>query len=308
MMTRYEMQKTIVSELSFEGVALHSGKRVVLKIRPSQPGSGILFRRTDLEGSNPIFADFRSIHSTDLNTTLSNGEAKVSTVEHLLGALVFAQVDNAIIELDGPEVPIMDGSGKPFFDGILRVGVCEQDLPRKYLRLLQTVEFSQADKWIKMVPSSRRFMQTAIEFRTQVIGQQCASLDLASKDMFEVLSSRTFCHVNDVNAMRKAGLALGGSLENAVVVSEEGILNPGGLRHSFEFAKHKLLDLVGDMSLIGFPIIGDVLAYKSGHGLHATFLKMISENLEKHFQVIHLEKTVIPNSMEASSISQMALV
>lgn len=302
------MQKTIKSEVSFEGVALHSGKRVLLRIRPSQPGSGVLFRRTDLESSNPVFADHRSIHSTDLNTTLSNGDARVSTVEHLLGALVFAQVDNAIIELDGPEVPIMDGSGKPFFDAILKVGLCDQELPRKYLRLLQTVEFSQADKWIKIIPSQRRFMQTSIEFRTPIIGHQSASLDFDGKGMMDILSSRTFCHVNDVSAMRKAGLALGGSLENAVVVSEEGILNPGGLRHSFEFAKHKLLDLVGDMSLIGYPIIGDVFAFKSGHGLHATFLKMISENLEKYFQVINLEKIHQDSPSKEAMMSQVALV
>jgi len=257
------------------GIALHSGKIVRLEIHPAAVNTGIVFKRVDLPGMPSVQAHVSNIQSTDLNTTIALGEAKVATIEHLMAAFAGIGIDNALVKIDGPEVPVMDGSASPFIERILYAGVAPQNAQRKYFVVREAFEFSAGDKWIKVEPAHSARFEMHIDFKSQVIGRQSYGFDMAMDSFLKVSGCRTFCHVNDVNAMRRAGLALGGSLENAIVVSDDEVLNPEGLRCPDEFVRHKLLDCIGDLALLGGPIIGKVSAFKSGHGLHAAFMKAI---------------------------------
>jgi UDP-3-O-[3-hydroxymyristoyl] N-acetylglucosamine deacetylase len=270
-----QKQHTVARRIEVSGIALHSGKVVRLEILPAAINTGILFKRVDLPGMPSVLAHVSNIQSTDLNTTIASGEAKVSTIEHLMAAFAGLGIDNALVKIDGPEVPVMDGSAAPFVDRILAAGISSQDALRRYFVVREAFEFQMGDKWIRVEPSDVPRFEMEIEFKSKAIGRQSYGFDMDRESFLEVAGSRTFCHVNDVNAMRKAGLALGGSLENAVVVSDDEVLNPEGLRFDNEFVRHKLLDCVGDLSLLGAPIVGRVIAYKSGHGLHASFMKAV---------------------------------
>lgn len=270
-----QKQHTVARRIEVSGIALHSGKVVRIEILPAAINTGILFKRVDLPGMPSVLAHVSNIQSTDLNTTIANGEAKVSTIEHLMAAFAGLGIDNALVKIDGPEVPVMDGSAAPFVDRILAAGISAQDALRRYFVVREAFEFQMGDKWIRVEPSDVTRFEMEIEFKSKAIGRQSYGFDLERESFIGVAGSRTFCHVNDVNAMRKAGLALGGSLENAVVVSDDEVLNPEGLRFDDEFVRHKLLDCIGDLSLLGAPIVGRVIAFKSGHGLHASFMKAV---------------------------------
>ncbi len=270
-----DKQHTIARRIEISGIALHSGHVVRMEILPASINSGIIFKRIDLPGSPTILAHLNNICSTELNTTIANGEAKVSTIEHLMAAFAGLGVDNALVKIDGPEVPVMDGSAAPFVDKILVAGLATQDAQRRYFVVRETFEFQVGDKWIKIEPSDVTSFAMEIDFKSKAIGRQSFEFSMDRETFLDVAGSRTFCHVNDVNAMRQAGLALGGSLENAVVVSDNEVLNPEGLRFDNEFVRHKLLDCVGDLALLGGPIVGKVTACKSGHGLHASFMKAV---------------------------------
>ncbi len=270
-----QKQHTVARRIEVSGIALHSGKVVRLEILPAAINTGIVFKRVDLPGMPSVLAHVSNIRSTDLNTTIAHGEAKVSTIEHLMAAFAGLGIDNALVKIDGPEVPVMDGSAAPFVDRILAAGISSQDALRRYFVVREAFEFQMGDKWIRVEPADVTRFEMEIDFQSKVIGRQSFGFDMDRESFLEVSGSRTFCHVNDVNAMRKAGLALGGSLDNAVVVSDDEVLNPEGLRHDDEFVRHKLLDCVGDLSLLGAPIVGRVVAYKSGHGLHASFMKAV---------------------------------
>lgn len=279
-------QNTLARRVEILGIGLHTGRPVKMEILPAEVGSGIIFKRVDLPGSAPIPAHVNYILATDLNTTIGIGDVKVATIEHLMAAFVGLGVDNAIVKLDGGEVPVMDGSAAPFVDAILAAGLHSQGAIRKLFVVRETFELTQGDKWIRVEPADATSYSMHIDFRSRAIGQQTYQMAWSSGAFEQILSSRTFCHINDVNAMRKAGLALGGSLENAVVVSDDEVLNPDGLRAADEFVRHKLLDCVGDLALLGAPIVGKISAYKSGHGLHAGFMKALWQRRGEFLSVV----------------------
>jgi UDP-3-O-[3-hydroxymyristoyl] N-acetylglucosamine deacetylase len=271
-------QHTVARRIEMSGIALHSGKVVRIEILPGAINTGIIFKRIDLPGSPTVAAHVSNIQSTDLNTTIANGDAKVSTIEHLMAAFAGLGVDNALIKIDGPEVPVMDGSAAPFVDKILVAGLAAQDAQRRYFVVREAFEFKSGDKWIRVEPAQKTSFTMEIDFKSRAIGRQFFGFTLDREAFLDLAACRTFCHINDVNAMRRAGLALGGSLENAVVVSDDEVLNPEGLRFDDEFVRHKILDCVGDLALLGGPIIGKVTASKSGHGLHAAFMRAVWAN------------------------------
>lgn len=296
-------QQTVACRIDLSGVGLHSGRVVHLEILPADIGTGIVFKRVDLLGAPSIPAHVNNIQSTDLNTTIGVGEARVSTIEHLMAAFAGLGIDNAIVKVDGPEVPVMDGSAEPFVEAILAAGIVPQGAQRRLLIVREAFELRQGDKWIKVEPADETTFTMNIEFKSKAIGKQVVEFRWQHDSLESIFASRTFCHMNDVQAMRKVGLALGGSLENAVVVSDEEVLNPEGLRADDEFVRHKLLDCIGDLALLGAPIVGRVTASKSGHGLHAGFMKALwhkrSEVLAVVEDVSHKSASTAPQAAVA---------
>lgn len=273
------MQNTIQSEASISGVGLHSGKIVTLTVRPAAANSGIVFVRTDVEGKdNVIPALWNAVVDTQLCTMIGNAEGvSVGTIEHLMSALRGMNIDNAVIELDGPEVPVMDGSAMPFVELIEAAGVARQSAPRRMIRILKPVIVEQEGKRAALRPSEGSIFGGEIEFSHPGIGRQSFETELLNGNFrHDIADSRTFGFLHEVEWMRSKGLARGGSLENAIVLDQAGVMNPEGLRHADEFIRHKLLDAIGDLYLAGAPIIGAYEGYKAGHAinnavLHALF-------------------------------------
>lgn len=274
-------QKTLKRDVECGGVALHSGDLVNMRICAAAPNSGIRFRRTDRVSSiNEIDARYDNVIDTRLCTSIANEyEVKVSTIEHLMAALSGSEIDNAVVELDGEEVPVMDGSAAPFIALIERAGIIEQNLPRKTIRVLRTVSVQDGSKFLKFEPADRAVINLEIDFDCESIGRQSLAVPI-SKAAFhdDVANARTFGFLHEVQALRAAGLARGGSLENAVVLSGGKVLNEEGLRHSDEFVRHKILDCIGDLYLAGAPIIGAVSGSCSGHALNNDLLFALFEN------------------------------
>jgi UDP-3-O-[3-hydroxymyristoyl] N-acetylglucosamine deacetylase len=262
-------QHTLAAPTIFAGIGLHTGKRVRAAMVPAPAGAGVVFMRMDL-GERAIPARAERVVDTRLNTVLGDGAgASVSTVEHLMAALAALEVDNVVVELDGPEVPIMDGSAEDFVRLIEHVGRRRQEAPRRYLEILSPVEVVDGDRRAALLPAPRLEIAFEIEFASPVIGRQ--RIDLALDETAfraELAQARTFGFLPDVEALRAAGLALGGSLDNAVVVNGESVLNPEGLRWSDEFVRHKAVDALGDLYLLGHPLIGRYEGVRSGHGLN----------------------------------------
>ncbi len=275
-------QKTLSKSVSFKGIGLHSGKNVSVNVIPAKDNEGIIFKRVDLVKNNIIKANFANVSSAKLCTTLKNSHGiKVSTVEHLLAALYLADIDNAIIEIDNNEVPIMDGSAKIFLESFKNSGVISLKKKRKFLKIEEKIELIEGSKKISIEPSDDTFeVEFQLNYDNSIIGNQKNTINF-NKDNFEdVYKSRTFCLYNDIEKIKKAGLAKGGSLHNAVVVNESQVLNEGGLRNKKEFVNHKILDLVGDFLLSGKRILGKVKCYQGGHELTNKFLrKMFSSDL-----------------------------
>lgn len=280
-------QLTVKGKVEIRGIGLHSGKPVRLEILPADPNSGIVFKRTDLPNSEPIAARIQNVIPSDLCTTIGlNEECRVATIEHLMAALHGLGIDNCIIKIDGPEVPILDGSAAPFVAKILAVGTDKQKAWKKFFVLKKSFEIAENGKCIKAEPSEIFQVRGEIEFDSKVIGFQehKSTLDFAGFQDFA--NARTFCHIRDVDAMRRAGLALGGSLENAVVITDSSILNTEGLRHSNEFVRHKILDLVGDLYLLGSPLIASVFARRAGHNFHARFVRELLQNKDAYLATV----------------------
>ncbi|MEL6608132.1 MAG: UDP-3-O-acyl-N-acetylglucosamine deacetylase [Pseudomonadota bacterium] len=272
------MQATIKSKVTFTGVGLHSGKTVRMVVRPAVMEHGIWFRRTDVtEGDTMVPALWNVVERVPLCTRLVNADGvSVSTVEHLMAALAGCGVRNALVELDGPEVPILDGSSAPFVRAILAAGVRPQDAPSRAIEILKPVEVRDGDAVARLEPSSGFRMQFDIAFADAAIGTQSRDMNLANGAfVHELCDSRTFCRKADVDGMRAQGLALGGTYENAVVVDGADILSPGGLRHGDEAVRHKMLDAVGDLALAGAPILGRYVGHKAGHALTNTLLRAL---------------------------------
>lgn len=275
------MQHTLKSPLRFTGVGLHSGKPVQMVIRPAAVEHGIWFRRTDiLFGDAMIPARWDSVHQSPLCTLLENASGvTVSTVEHVMAALAGCGVHNALIELDGPEVPILDGSAAAFVRAIMSRGLRRQAAPIRAIRVLEPVEVRRGEAWARLTPSDRLTIDFTIKFDDSAIGTQSKALSMSNGTFVrELCDSRTFCRKADVDAMRARGLALGGTLENAVVVDGDRILSPGGLRHRDEAVRHKMLDALGDLYLAGAPLLGGYTGHRAGHALtndllHALFAR-----------------------------------
>ena len=282
------MQTTLSTSLTFSDIGLHSGASVTLRIHPAAADHGIWIKRTDITIGDPLIAArWDNVEQTQLCTKLVNDlGGEVSTVEHVMAALAGCGVHNALIEVDGPEFPILDGSAVPFVRAILGAGVVALDVPVCAIRILAPVEFKTDQGWARFEPSDAPEMQFAIDFADRAIGKQSKSLNLSNGSFVrELCDSRTFCRNSDVETMRANGLALGGTLENAVVVDGDQILSPGGLRHADEAVRHKMLDALGDMALAGAPIIGRYVGHRAGHALTNSLLRAMFAN-SKCFEVV----------------------
>ena len=269
-------QRTLKNVISATGIGLHTGKKVYMTLRPAVVDTGIVFRRIDLPEVIEIKANPYAVGDTRLASCLLKDGASVGTVEHLMSALAGLGIDNAYIDLSAPEVPIMDGSAGPFVFLLQSAGLEEQNAPKRFIRILKTVSVEQGDKWVQMQPHNGFKIDLSIEFSHPVFERSCqsVSIDFATTSFVrEVSRARTFGFMQDVEYMRAQGLALGGSLDNAIVMDEYRILNSDGLRYDDEFVKHKALDAIGDLYLLGHPLIGAFSGFKSGHALNNQLLR-----------------------------------
>jgi UDP-3-O-[3-hydroxymyristoyl] N-acetylglucosamine deacetylase len=270
-------QKTINQSVIFEGIGLHSGRSSKIVITPASSDRGIIFKRVDLKKNNIVVANYESVSSAKLCTTLQNEKGvKVSTVEHLLAALYIAGIDNAIIEIDNEEVPIMDGSAKDFLNCLKKNKIKILKRKRKYLKILDKVELLDGERKISIEPNDSSLeVDFQLNYENEIIGKQKNQVNFYYDDLSDVSNSRTFCLYEDIEKIKKAGLAKGGSLENAIVVDSNKVLNEGGLRNNKEFVNHKILDLAGDFLLSGYRILGKVICYQGGHELTNMFLRKL---------------------------------
>jgi UDP-3-O-[3-hydroxymyristoyl] N-acetylglucosamine deacetylase len=271
-------QRTLKNVIRATGVGLHTGDKVYLTLHPAEPDTGIVFRRTDLTPVVEIQAKAENVGDTKLSTTLMNGDVRVSTVEHLLSAFAGLGIDNLIVDVSGPEVPIMDGSASPFVFLLQSAGIREQDAAKKFIRVIRDVSVRQDDKVVTFKPFDGFKVNFEIEFDHPVFKTQAltASVDFSSTSFVkEVSRARTFGFMHEFEYLRSVGLARGGSFENAIVVDDLKILNEDGLRYEDEFVKHKILDAIGDLYLLGNSLIGEYSAHKSGHALNNAALRAL---------------------------------
>ena len=291
------MQTTVSEPIIFEGIGLHKGLWSKLAILPANIDSGICFKRVDIKaGNNYIPAVLNNVVDSELCTRLANSDgASVSTIEHLMAALTGCGVNNAFLEINGPEVPILDGSALAFVKAILKTGIKLQQQSLKAIRILKTVEHKDGLAWAKFQPSTSPKMSFSIEFSDAAIGTQSKTLDMSNGSFVrDLCDSRTFCRFSEVEAMRSKGLALGGSYENAVVVDGKNVLSPGGLRHSDEPVRHKMLDALGDIALAGYPIIGHYIGNRAGHGItHGLLRSLFADKV--NFEIISCDKEIVDN-------------
>ncbi len=286
-------QRTIQQEITLSGVGLHTGKIITTRILPAPPNHGVVFERTDLESSPKIPAHPEFVVSTLLATTLGNGPATVSTVEHLLAALQGTGVHNLLIQVDGPELPILDGSAAPFCAELKNAGLQTQIFPQTTILITRKVEVKQEDRWAIAEPSSGFELQTSIEWNHPSIGyQEFRYIEGETFFEEEIAPARTFGFLRDVELLRARGLILGGSLENAVVLNDSNVLNPEGLRFGDEFVRHKVLDALGDFKIAGVSIQGSITLHRSGHDLHSELLRTIFEN-PLNYEVIGHPRSVL---------------
>jgi len=272
-------QRTLARGVRLSGTGVHSGKPVNLAIKPAPPNTGINFRRVDLPTSPLIKAIFSRVVDTSLATVIGEGGCIVSTIEHLMACFAGLSIDNAICELDAHEAPIMDGSGAEFARAIQSAGIVKQDAPRMYFVIQSPIKLMQTDKSVHLYPARERRITCTIKFDHPTIEEQSMSLALTEPNFMErICNARTFGFLHEVEYMQFFGLAKGGSLENSVVIDENGVINEGGLRHPDEFVRHKILDAIGDFSLLGMPILGHLVLYKSGHNFNHEFLKTFFAN------------------------------
>jgi UDP-3-O-[3-hydroxymyristoyl] N-acetylglucosamine deacetylase len=274
-----DAQRTLRRPISCAGIGLHSGRKVTLSLKPAPQDFGIRFRRTDLGGLE-IPAGAAYVGRIQYATGLTRDEGMVDTVEHLLAALVSSGIDNAAVELNTPEVPIMDGSAAPFIYLIQEAGVRRLAAPRRYLKVLRPITLSRGDKRIALYPSDHFKVTYSISFDHPLLRHQARTLRITEETFVEdIAPARTFCFLKEVEMLRQNGLALGGSLDNAIVIGETGVLN-SALRFEDEFVRHKILDVIGDLALVGYPIIGHVVAHRGGHALHTAFASRILEETD----------------------------
>jgi len=294
----YLKQKTVKKNISFNGIALHSGVNVNVCIKPAEPNFGIVFKRVDLKNNNFIYPNFINVTNTSLNTTVSNEHGiKVSTIEHLMGALFGLGIDNALIEIDQEEVPILDGSAKNFIEKIITVGLNTSSEPIKIIKINKEIEFSEGKRFIKIKPSVLSLdIDFELNYENGVIGNQRNKVKVYEDDLTDVYNSRTFCLYEDIELIKKNGLAKGGNLNNAIVVKDKEILNPGGLRNENEFVNHKILDCIGDLYTSGYRIIANIICSRGGHYLTNSLLRKVFEDKD-NFSIIEIQERTLPHTL-----------
>ena len=294
----YLTQKTIKSPISFNGITLHSGLNVNVVIKPAIPNSGIVFKRIDVKLNNLIYPNFMNVSNTSLNTTIENEfGAKVSTIEHLMGALFGLGIDNALVEIDNEEVPILDGSAKIFIDKIINAGIQSSSSPIKIIKINKEIRYSDGERFILIKPSTLSLnIEFQLKYNNQIIGNQKNKVKVYEDDLTDIYNSRTFCLFEDIGLIKKNGLGKGGSLDNAIVVKDNEILNSGGLRNEKEFVNHKILDCIGDLYTSGFRIVASIKCSQGGHYLTNQLLRKVFENKE-NFSILEIKEKNLPHTL-----------
>jgi len=296
-------QKTINDPVKFTGIGLHSGQIVNISINPSEPNTGIIFKRVDLKNNNLIFPSFANVTNTSLNTTISNDfGVRVSTIEHLMGALFGLGIDNALIEIDNEEVPILDGSAKEFIEKLIISGLKQSEVPIKIIKIKKKISFNEGERSISIEPSKLSLdINFQLKYDNAVIGNQKNKVNVYEDDLNDIFNSRTFCLYEDIEKIKKNGLAKGGSLDNAVVVKGSEILNKEKLRNSKEFVNHKILDCIGDLYTSGYRIVASINCSQGGHYLTNQLLKKVFQNKE-NFSIIEIQERNLPHTIINKSL------
>ena len=299
----YLTQKTIKNDISFSGVALHTGLTVNVSIKQAQPNFGIVFKRVDLKSDNLIYPNFMNVTNTSLNTTVENEfGAKVSTIEHLMGALFGLGIDNVLIEIDNEEVPILDGSAKDFIEKITLSGLKTSEEPIKIIKINKEIKYSEGERFISIKPSTLSLeIDFELKYKNQVIGNQQNKVKVFEDDLTDIYNSRTFCLFEDIELIKKNGLAKGGSLKNAIVVKDKEILNTEGLRNQKEFVNHKILDCIGDLYTSGYRIIASIKCSQGGHYLTNQLLRKVFQNKE-NFSILEIKEKNLPHTLINKSL------
>ncbi len=290
-------QKTLLNEINFEGIGVHTGFKAKLVLKPAAPNTGILFKRVDLKKNNIVYPNYSNVVDTTLCTTISNEYGvKVSTIEHIMGALYGVGVDNAIIEIDTQEVPILDGSAKQFVENIKKTGLKTSDQPIKIIKINKKVIYKDKNKFISIDKSNiSGDIDFEIKYSNEIIGHQRNSINIFEDDLNDIYNSRTFCLYEDIEKLKKLNLGKGGSLDNAVVIKDSNIINKDGLRNNLEFVNHKILDCMGDLFLSGYKIIGSIECSQGGHSLTNKLLRKIFED-NTNYSLIEIKGTQLPYS------------
>ena len=294
----YLTQKTINNNAFFSGVALHSGVNVNVCIKEAEPNFGIVFKRVDLKNNNLIYPNFSNVTNTSLNTTIENEYGvKISTIEHLMGALFGLGIDNALIEIDNEEVPILDGSAKEFIEKIKLAGIKISDAPIKVIKVNKEINYSDGERFISIKPSTLSLeIDFELKYKNEIIGNQRNKVKVYEDDLSHIYNSRTYCLYEDIELIKKNGLAKGGSLQNAIVVKGEEILNPEGLRNDKEFVNHKILDCIGDLYTSGYRIVGSITCSQGGHYLTNQLLRKLFENKD-NFSILEIKEKNLPHTL-----------
>tara|TARA_B100000927_G_scaffold40072_1_gene28683 strand:- start:1236 stop:2156 length:921 start_codon:yes stop_codon:yes gene_type:complete len=291
-------QKTIKTPVSFSGIALHNGLSVNVTLKSAKPNEGIVFKRVDLKDNNLVYPNFLNVTNTSLNTTIENEHGvKVSTIEHLMGALFGLGIDNVIVEIDNEEVPILDGSAKIFIEKIISSGLEISEEPIKIIKINQKIQYSDDQRFISIEPSKLSLnIDFELKFNNKIIGNQSNKVKVYEDDLTDVYNSRTFCLFEDIEIIKKNGLAKGGSLDNAIVVKDNEILNKDGLRNDKEFVNHKILDCIGDLYTSGYRIIGNVVCSQGGHFLTNQLLRKVFKD-KSNFSIIEIREKNLPHTL-----------
>ena len=290
-------QKTINDIITFRGIGLHTGLQANLTIKPAEPNTGIIFKRTDINDNNIIIPNLFNVSSAFFCTTISNEYGvSVTTIEHLMGAFYGMGIDNALIEIDNKEVPILDGSAKMFVEAIAKIGIKKSDIPIKIIKIEKKIQFNDGKKTISIEPSKISLdIDFELKYENSFIGNQRNQINVYETDLTEIYNSRTFCLFEDVKKLKEMGLAKGGSLDNAIVVKGNEVLNENGLRNDKEFVNHKILDCMGDLYLSGFKIIGKIICSQGGHKLTNQLLRKVFEN-KANYSLIEIKEKTLPHT------------
>ncbi len=294
----YLNQKTVKKSTSFSGTALHSGHNVNVCIKPAEPNFGIVFKRVDLKINNLVHPSFINVTNTSLNTTVENEfGVKISTIEHLMGALFCLGIDNALIEIDNEEVPILDGSAKLFISKLIEAGIQNSDSPIKVIKINKEINFSEGERFIIIKPSTLSLdIDFELKYKNKIIGNQRNKVKVYEDDLADIYNSRTYCLYEDIEKIKSMGLAKGGSLDNAIVVKDNEILNSEGLRNEKEFVNHKILDCIGDLFTSGYRIVANITCSQGGHYLTNQLLRKVFKDKE-NFSILEIKEKSLPHTL-----------